>query len=172
MISQLGRILTDMAFLGRNQRCNESISRYFAYIFYNFIPHRHARETKVMLLCLARIVNYLWSFAMKSDGDFSPNITELLNAHPSRCRSKQISCRERICYIHLYHNIDVIMSKMASQITSLATVYATVYSGADQRKHQSSASLAFVHGIQRWPVNSPHKGPVTRKMFPFDDVIM
>ena len=40
--------------------------------------------------------------------------------------------------------------------------------GADQRKHQSSASLAFV----RWPVNSPHKGPVTRKMFPFDDVIM
>ena len=39
-------------------------------------------------------------------------------------------------------------------------------------KHQSSASLAFVLGIHRWPVNSPHKGPVTRKMFPFDDVIM
>ena len=48
----------------------------------------------------------------------------------------------------------------------------TVYSDADQRKHQSSASLAFVRGIHRWPVNSPHKGPVTRKMFPFDDVIM
>ena len=46
------------------------------------------------------------------------------------------------------------------------------FSGADQRKHQSSASLAFVRGIHRWPVNSPHKGPVTRKMFPFDDVIM
>ena len=43
---------------------------------------------------------------------------------------------------------------------------------ADQRKHQSSASLAFVRGIHRWPVNSPHKGPVTQKMFPFDDVIM
>ena len=42
---------------------------------------------------------------------------------------------------------------------------------ADQRKHQSSASLAFVWGIHRWPVNFPHKGPVTRKMFPFDDVI-
>ena len=41
----------------------------------------------------------------------------------------------------------------------------TVYSGADQRKHQSSASLAFVRGIHRWPVNSPHKGPVTRKYF-------
>ena len=41
-----------------------------------------------------------------------------------------------------------------------------------QRKHQSSASLAFVRGIRRWPVNSPHKGPVTRKIFPFDDVTM
>ena len=48
----------------------------------------------------------------------------------------------------------------------------TVYPGADQRKHQSSASLAFVRGIYRWPVNSPHKGPVTRNMFSFDDVIM
>ena len=44
--------------------------------------------------------------------------------------------------------------------------------GADQRKHQSSASLAFVRGIHWWPVNSPHKGLVTRNMFPFDDVIM
>ena len=64
------------------------------------------------------------------------------------------------------------MSAMASQITSLMIVYSTVYSGGDQRKHQSSASLAFVRGIHRWPMNSPHKWPVTRKMFPFDDVIM
>ena len=63
------------------------------------------------------------------------------------------------------------MGGMASQITRPAIVYPTVYSGADQRKHQSSASLAFV-GIHRWPVNSPHKWSVTRKMFPFDDVIM
>ena len=61
---------------------------------------------------------------------------------------------------------------MASQITSLTIVYSTVHSGADQRKHQSSASLAFVRWIHRWSVNSPHKWPVTRKMFPFDDVIM
>ena len=66
------------------------------------------------------------------------------------------------------HYIDVIMTTIASQITSLTVVYSTVYSDADQRKHQSSASLAFVWG----PVNSPHKGPVTRKMFPFDDVTM
>ena len=64
------------------------------------------------------------------------------------------------------------MSVMASQITSLAIVYSIDYSGADQRKHQSSASLAFVRWIHRGPVNSPHKWPVTRKMFSFDDVIM
>ena len=67
---------------------------------------------------------------------------------------------------------DVIMATKASQITNLAIFYSTVYSGADQRKHQSSASLAFVGGIHLWPVNSPHKWPVTRKMLPFDDVIM
>ena len=66
------------------------------------------------------------------------------------------------------HFRDVIMGTMASEITSLAIVY----SGAYQRKHQSSVSRAFVWGIHRGPVNSPHKWPVTRKMFPFDDVIM
>ena len=98
-----------------------------------------------------------------------------------------------------FHDNDVIMGAIASQITSLTIVYstvylagstnplrasrpatsasvwvsrATVYSDANQRKHQSSAPLAFVRGIHRRPVNSLHKGPVTRKMFPFDDVIM
>ena len=70
------------------------------------------------------------------------------------------------------HYTDVIMGPIASQITSLTSVYSTVYSDADQRKYQSSASLAFVRVIHRGPVNSPHKWPVTRKMFPFDDVIM
>ena len=75
-------------------------------------------------------------------------------------------------HLELFHYSDFIMSTMASQITSFTIVHSTVYSGEDQRKHQSSASLAFVRGIHRWPVNSPHKGPVTRKMFSFDDVIM
>ena len=70
------------------------------------------------------------------------------------------------------HYGDVIMGMVASQIASINIVYSTVYSGADQRKHQSSATLAFAQGIHRSPVNSPHKWPVTRKMFPFDDVIM
>ena len=60
------------------------------------------------------------------------------------------------------HYSDVIMGVMASQITCLMIVYSTVYSGTDQRKHQISTSLAFVRGIHRWPVNSPHKGPVMR----------
>ena len=64
------------------------------------------------------------------------------------------------------------MGAMVSQITSLTIIYRTVYSGTNKRKHQRSASLTFVRGIHRWPANSPHKWPVTRKMFPFDDFIM
>ena len=74
--------------------------------------------------------------------------------------------------VPLSHYIGVIMSAMSSQITGVSIVCSTVCSGADQRKPQSPASLAFVRGIHRWPVNSPHKGPETRKMFPFDDVTM
>ena len=73
------------------------------------------------------------------------------------------------------HYNDVVMGSMASQITSLTIVYSAVYSGADQRKHQSSASLAFVslvNSLHKRASNTCTKGPVTRKMFPFDDVIM
>ena len=70
------------------------------------------------------------------------------------------------------HYTDALMTTMTSQITSLTVVYSIAHSGADQRKHQSSASLAFARGIHRRPVNSPQKWPVTRKMFPFDGVIM
>ena len=70
------------------------------------------------------------------------------------------------------HYNDVIMGAIESQITGLTIVNSVVYSGADQRKHESSASLAFVQGLHRGSMNSLHKWPVTRKMFPFDDVIM
>ena len=66
------------------------------------------------------------------------------------------------------HYSDVKMGTMASQITSLTIVYWIAYSGADQRKHQK---LRVTSLCDRWPVNSPHKWPVTRKMFPFDDII-
>ena len=65
----------------------------------------------------------------------------------------------------MFNYNDVIMSVTESIMTGVSIVYSTVCSGADQIKHQSSASLAFVRGIHRWPVNSPHKGPVTRKCF-------
>ena len=64
------------------------------------------------------------------------------------------------------------MGAMVTQITSVSIVYSTVCSGVDQRKHQSSASLAFVRGIHRRRGNSPHKWSVTQNMFPFDDAIM
>ena len=83
----------------------------------------------------------------------------------------------RFLYIHIrwhtmhHHYSDVIKSAMGFQITCVSIVYSTVWSGAYQRKQQNSASLAFVWGIHRWPVNSA-QGPVTRKRFPSDDVIM
>ena len=64
------------------------------------------------------------------------------------------------------------MSDIVSQIISLTIVYSTVYSVTDERKYHSSASLAIVRRSHRWLVISPHKWPVTRKMFPFDDIIM
>ena len=108
------------------------------------------------------------------------NILGRLSSNAGSARSGQfISLRFEITslypptiYIKRQHDSDVIMSMMAFQITSLTFVYSSVYSGADQRKQQNSASLAFVWGIHRWPGNSTHKGPMTRKMFPFDDVIM
>ena len=136
---------------------------------------------------LARINLYLQS-SLK-------HITELISGNKSykrggRCRQVSLYCRVCVCVharflcwlvscfvwcIYMVHTVrhydDVIISLMASQITSLTIVYSTSYSGVDQRKHQSSASLAFVRGIHRGPVNSPHKRSVMRKMFPFDDVI-
>ena len=72
----------------------------------------------------------------------------------------------------VYHYSDVKMSAMASQITGVSIVYSTIYLGSDQSWQQSSASPAFVRVIHRWPVNSPHERPVTRNIFPFDDVII
>ena len=75
---------------------------------------------------------------------------------------------EKSCRLHCNY---VIMNAMASQITSFTIVYPSVYLGTDQRKHQSSASLAFVREFtgDRW---FPHKRQVKRKIFPFGDVIM
>ena len=70
--------------------------------------------------------------------------------------------------IHWNHCNNVI-SAVASKITGVSIVCKTVSTGSDERKHQSSASMAFLRGIHRWPVKSPHKKPLTRKMFPFEE---
>ena len=88
----------------------------------------------------------------------------------NRCHPSRI-CACCIDSGNLIHTVFVSI-KVMSEITSLMIVYSTVNSDADQRKHQSSASLAFFAGIRRLHVNSTNKGPVMRKMFPFDDVIM
>ena len=98
-----------------------------------------------------------------------------MTAHIIQNKNKQNNTQCFILWVilyHIQHYNDVIKSAMASQITRVTIVYSIGYTSADQRRHQSSAWLAFVRGIHRWPVNSPHKVPVTRKMFPFDDVIM
>ena len=125
-----------------------------------FIQKRKCHFDEVFHHLLHWKLWFWWHFSFSARGA-TPHITTTKHHASKRC-----------AYFVAYHYNGVIVSSLASQITSLTIVYSTVYSRADQRKHQSSASLAFVWGINRWPVNSPHKGPVTRKMFPFDDVIM
>ena len=111
---------------------------------------------------------------MMTDRQWNP-VTFILGQFHKRCLNHQslISFWKLHNLNFIQHYTDVMMTTMAYQITSLTVVYSTVYSDADQRKHQSSASLAFLCvGNSPGPVNSPHKGPVMRKMFPFDDVIM
>ena len=86
--------------------------------------------------------------------------------------TKTDSCFHQNCHSNTAHYSGVLMNAMASQITGVSIVSSAARSGVDKRKLQSSASLAFVRGIHRWPVDFPHKGPVTRKMFPFDNIIM
>ena len=106
---------------------------------------------------------YLWTwfegYKMRSIYQFHNNVV-MCNSYPIRKN------------LRILHYNDVIMSAMVSQITGDLMVCSTVCSGASKRKHNSSASMAFVRGIHLCPVNSPRKGTLTRKMFPFDDVIM
>ena len=82
-----------------------------------------------------------------------------------------VNCTEKQINTNLFYGVIITVTSLLA-LWRLKAPASTVYSGAGQRKHEISASLAFVIGIRRWPVNSPHKGPVTRKMFSFDNVIM
>ena len=115
----------------------------------------HWKSSQLNLYILAYCIHLL-QFAIKQD--HYPGVVWI--SHWVPCSFLSVS----------YHYSDVTMGAITFQITRLTGVYPTVSSDTDQRKHQRSASLAFVRGIQRSPVNSPHKWPITRKMFPFDDV--
>ena len=93
---------------------------------------------------------------------FSPGIVEIIRILPN-AKQTQLICTQPIPWLLMHYN-DVIMKAMASEITDVSIVCSTVCSGADRRKHQSSPSRAFVRGVHRWPVDSPHKGPVTRSV--------
>ena len=93
----------------------------------------------------------------------------ILESCPSVCPSLLLQTEFLLLLTPNYS--DIIMSMMASQITGISIVCSTVCTGADQGKHQSFASLAFIRWIHGWLVDSPHKGPVTWKVFPFNDGI-
>ena len=146
------------------------ISCWLKYFFLTTSGLVQMLNTDYVVIC--NYLFFIWSFSI---------LNPILHYHLSIISCCEFSENESVSnkwqYVQILfvwprvHHIDVIMSAMASQITSFTIIYSTDHSGTDQRKYQSSASLAFVRQIHRWPVNSPHKGPVTRKMFPFDDVI-
>ena len=137
---------------------------------YDRFPKKPGLPTPIPLEYIQFIHTIWWSI----HGDYL--IYQLISVISSRltyiCKWWRIeywlhwwSPTQRQLFFCLPHYDDVIMGAMASQITRLTIVYSAVYSGAVQSKHQSSAPLAFVWGIHRGPVNSPHKWPVTRKCF-------
>ena len=143
---------------------------------YNRCQELH--HTNVIFCYFGQIVEAWYSCVGKLDHRYTPAHWRWMGEHwihvirPSVLSVCPPFCRRGSKGLQKSHYDDVIMSAIASQITSLTIVYSTVYPGTDQSKHQSSASLAFVWGIHWRPMNFPDKWPVTRKMFPFDDVIM
>ena len=120
---------------------------------------------------ISQTTRTIGSVSIKHRSDVKVSGRYLMMSIRSLCSTYGVFVGLPQCQWSITYN-DVIMGAMAPQITSLTIVYSIVNSGADQRIYQSSAYLVFVWGIHRWPVNSPHKWAVTRKMFPFDDVIM
>ena len=138
---------------------------------------RNSRVAKSKVIPSTLLLLQTWRpYAISKCGNFMtqhPRYTRILpHGYMRRFTDKTGDCwvlHLSSCSTTLYicHYNDFIMNAMASRITGVSSVCSTVCSGADQRKHQSSASLTFEGGIHRWPVNSPHKWPVTRKIFPF-----
>ena len=111
-------------------------------------------------------------FTKNGGGDHKRRLSRLHYICTMHCVQCTLETQCTAHHVITVHYKDVIMSAMSPQFTSVSIIYQTICSGAGQRKHQSFASLAFVRGIHRWPMDSPHKGPVTRKNVLFDDAII
>ena len=121
------------------------LSFHFYIIFINFLSGSGTQPSFITIIETCFSVIVAAPFVLLS---IDPKKMSLQQSLCDRIRSKRLI---RGSFIFIDYN-NVIMGAMASQITSLTIVYSTVYSGADQRKHQSSASIASVRGIHRWPV--------------------
>ena len=137
---------------------------YIWHLCYYHHHHHHIATTEFPIIIILSMDVCLWWVYL--------HILSVVYIYSGKTVVLFISPVCRPCVQTSVQTSDVIMGAMAYQITSLTIIYSTVFSGADQRKHQRSARLAFVWGIHWWRVNSPNKWPVTRKMFPFDDVIV
>ena len=135
---------------------------------YPWSPENVLSQCQKMFLSLS---DTLFTWSKSVNGKQTPDPGEIMIQ-----KDKKTCYETKNTLHHHFHYCDVKMGAIGAspitQITRVTIVYSTVHSGADQRKHQSSAWLGFVRGIHRWPVNSPHKRPVTQEMFPFDDVNM
>ena len=113
-------------------------------------------------------VAHLWSALHKTNFHLTISLTTRVHGTQEDGRfSSSAPCWSDTSTRASNHYNDVIMSAMVSQITGVSIACSIVGSSEDQRKHKTPRHRPL------WsPVNSQHKWPVTRKMFPFDDVIM
>ena len=135
-------------------------------IYAKFLQHaKHNKIDKDSIILVMRVVRaiwaleFVWNWFVISAIQYFSRIRQIIDAFVVVWTC---SIYPHFQALQWRHN-----GNYGAQITSLTIVFSTVYSGADQRKHQSSSSLAFVKGIHRWPVNSPHIESVKRKMLPF-----
>ena len=95
----------------------------------------------------------------------------------AECLDKDVKCQLSVAQnafkkgVHLTHVFTKLMSSITSQFTGKSTVCSTICLGEHGGKHQSPRYWPCASGIHQWPMGSPHKGPVTRKAFPYDDVL-
>ena len=150
---------------------NLSSARSSNHLLTSIYKYMYIQEMYIRLMHCLLCVMFFYSTHI-----FHDNFTDGVNPQEYMGKIKHESTWKLLCNhnkTNHNHYSDVIMSAMAPHFTGVSIAYSSVCSGADQRKHKSSASLAFMRReFHRWPVNSPHKGPVTRKLVPFDDVIM